>query len=1235
MNNIAEKPNRLQYATTNNIVGQPQDYRSDIEEFVTTGTEPVNHVLANNMSQNYTKTLDPNHNTDNHNVTVNSNKPDYSHRPKIPIPVNFLNIHEHNPKNEFESHYSNNYSHRPKIPTTDNLFNQQTKIPRIPTKRPSRLSISKDSDSTTVTASTYSNENSKSNTSLNDKTLERPNPFRNASTTSTSISSNVPKIPPIPKAPTFQQILDARSKTLDSLHDNDQTIENGDKGNIEKTYPNLSDRQGRPLLNKQLSKPHLTRASHSTSTLVVRTLDNRSLTNFSSEGDNNSTSFPLEKIDSADTVNTVTERSSSPNLSNLESSLNNLELTNSFTSDNLSAYNSRNDSTHSFNTTNNPFFDETLDGNNDTIDQNNNDMNSPRNRFSHATIPMLLHTSNSISNTNSNVSAPLASQPYAVPRLMAVSEIDNLHAYVTNNESDDSLFKGNENNSEFEDNAEKSDGSVILDTHDIGSLGSDQEINNENNEEDEEFEEENDLADIYDDLRKEKIKKDKEERKKIKKKKKKIEKCQYIAFAILSKTYYKTTYKEYADFLGTQKNHRILTAFISLLKPFSVSLLECLILLSNTIYLIAEAQNLDRILEELSKQWKDMFTESVYAEHFELIHIVLFSLLILNSNLHHPIKTQERMKNNSGNFDNIRKVFIEDTIYAMQKEAERNDYSIKSIESAVKKELTGYFEVLKREPLPLFVEPETKPAPEKRTLTKSLKKRRTQLINKSISLISMQALRSRENFTQATLPPPPTTTSTIIEENPVLQVPSRASINFQRTSGEFLCPSLPFSLLYKREDIDVDLIEQNYLLWCIDGIVKLKSSMFYSSGGIAHSTDRKTNNLPYSRSSVSSFSSITLSTTFSNTEDDYDIAHLREKRNTRILPTTLLKKGETIHTPAMSAFSNIASPRSSTSSTESSSSMTGLTIPAQRHSMVENRSSSLKDSSLVLSRIFVYEGRLFFFKTNSKELFKIDIESASTYKKYPIYFVITLVDAFATFTADGKIRVELLTFFLESPSTIASSKLRAHSNPSSNSHSSSTRSKSNQNSSHHSHSYQHSYKHRHGHKHPLEQENETIEFEVLPDIAQDYADCINFWAARITKIKILGIGSMTNDEFGWSSGILDGKVAADDNVEIRRWNPMTGGVSFHINKNVSFFECLQEWTNFRETLNALIYEHEDLKSTIKHLWRDNRKQYKRVLYNWNERYNYLKKQQKRCDAYIEVLQLGEYQLLEYSKNNRV
>ena len=74
-----------------------------------------------------------------------------------------------------------------------------------------------------------------------------------------------------------------------------------------------------------------------------------------------------------------------------------------------------------------------------------------------------------------------------------------------------------------------------------------------------------------------------------------------IASEILEGTFKDVSYKEYANFLGNDNNNQVLTEFVKLLSPLPSSLLETLFNLSKSIYFIAEAQNIDRILECLSK----------------------------------------------------------------------------------------------------------------------------------------------------------------------------------------------------------------------------------------------------------------------------------------------------------------------------------------------------------------------------------------------------------------------------------------------------------------------------------------------------------------------------------------------------------------------------------------------------------------------------------------------------------
>lgn len=175
----------------------------------------------------------------------------------------------------------------------------------------------------------------------------------------------------------------------------------------------------------------------------------------------------------------------------------------------------------------------------------------------------------------------------------------------------------------------------------------------------------------------------------------KTEEYRQIALKISQGTLSELNYKDYANYLGSPENYPVLKEFVKLLKPYPLSLLSVLKKLSSTIYFIAEAQNIDRILEEISKEWVKYHPSTMWKSNYKLSHIILFSLLILNSDIHNEDPATNQFKFSVD-------AFVENTLFALEKEAMNTNISFDDIKMQVTNELISYYESLRHKPLPLY-----------------------------------------------------------------------------------------------------------------------------------------------------------------------------------------------------------------------------------------------------------------------------------------------------------------------------------------------------------------------------------------------------------------------------------------------------------------------------------------------------------------------------------------------------
>lgn len=268
------------------------------------------------------------------------------------------------------------------------------------------------------------------------------------------------------------------------------------------------------------------------------------------------------------------------------------------------------------------------------------------------------------------------------------------------------------------------------------------------------------------------------------------ERCEAVAVRIAQGTFDEVNYREYANYLGAEGMLETLRAFIELLRPLPESLLESLRRLVGEVYFIAEAQNIDRILEELSRQWVEEHPQTFWGSHYKLCHIVFFSLLILNSDLYND--------NGVGKFSQAQ--FVENTLYALNKEAQATGYTLDEVEYLIEEQLGGYYEQLKSTGLPLCTRQDSQPS--------------------SPSNLPLDRRASRFSMRSATLTTLETTksSSASLGSGSSSQAVQRES-NF--TSNWKFHRSQTLPKLYYAEHFD-NL--QSGPLWCIDAMIRLCDS---------------------------------------------------------------------------------------------------------------------------------------------------------------------------------------------------------------------------------------------------------------------------------------------------------------------------------------------------------------------------------------------------------------------------
>lgn len=292
--------------------------------------------------------------------------------------------------------------------------------------------------------------------------------------------------------------------------------------------------------------------------------------------------------------------------------------------------------------------------------------------------------------------------------------------------------------------------------------------------------------------------------------------AEQIAKKMLIGTYNEVGYKEYANLLGNKDMASVLKAFVAMLGPLPESLLASLQLLVSKIYFIAEAQSIDRILEELSRRWVECHPETFWEQHYKLCHIVLFSLLILNSDLHNDDGVGGQAKFSV-------QEFVENTVYALNKEAQGMGYTLEEVEPLIEEQLSSYYDSVKAKCLPLSARPADIPREESssqlRGHVKGSAHSRQRFSMRSVTMTSLETSSSN---------------GTSVYSTPSSQ-PVRKESNY--SSNWKFHHNKPLPLLYCVENFDAEWNAKNDSLWLMDSIIRLCEKDLAQAKGNNESND--------------------------------------------------------------------------------------------------------------------------------------------------------------------------------------------------------------------------------------------------------------------------------------------------------------------------------------------------------------------------------------------------------------
>lgn len=264
-----------------------------------------------------------------------------------------------------------------------------------------------------------------------------------------------------------------------------------------------------------------------------------------------------------------------------------------------------------------------------------------------------------------------------------------------------------------------------------------------------------------------------------------------VAVKILARTFKEVTFTEYANYLGAPGNGQVLREFLALLRPLPQSLVSTLRKLSNSIYFIAEAANIDMILEALAKQWLETHNVAHYLSDYKLCHIVLFSLLILNSDLHNGAASEMRFSCDD---------FVQNTIYALQKEQAEVDVA------AFSTELAEFYRCLEKEQLPLLKPTATSTS----RLTKRSSGGSSHSTMRKPSILSMRSSVALERSSSRQ--------SLASNISQVTTRETHATINSKYRQGK------PLEKLYLEEPFDLRMRNKNRTPWLMDALLLVQEA---------------------------------------------------------------------------------------------------------------------------------------------------------------------------------------------------------------------------------------------------------------------------------------------------------------------------------------------------------------------------------------------------------------------------
>lgn len=153
------------------------------------------------------------------------------------------------------------------------------------------------------------------------------------------------------------------------------------------------------------------------------------------------------------------------------------------------------------------------------------------------------------------------------------------------------------------------------------------------------------------------------------------------------------------------------------------------------------------------------------------------------------------------------------------------------------------------------------------------------------------------------------------------------------------------------------------------------------------------------------------------------------------------------------------------------------------------------------------------------------------------------------------------------------------------------------------------------------QDKKIVYYASSLEIAQNFIETCNFWAARITAIPTTEESIVTNAEFGWSDEVLK-KQRSLKTLLVQKWEKLVSIESSFIPSSYTLAEQFEQLQKYVDHLEKLIDDHNGLKPILENIWggdEDLKEQYELVISNWNEKYVFMYKQHQKFKTYLDSL----------------